>query len=384
MIQFFKKIPVSIHPFFWILAGLIGWLNSGSFAGTIIWVFVIFISVLFHEFGHAITALIFKQKPSISLIALGGVTTYENKNLSFFKQFLIVLNGPLFGVLLLLLATALLYFNIFSNPYIVGFLKITQLVNLFWSIVNLLPVLPLDGGQLVRIALEAFFGVKGFKISFLVGMIVALAFAIFFFIKGLFLIGALFFLFAFQSFDMFRKAKYLTQEDRNTKKTYDMQEGEKALQEGRKQDAKNIFRDIRDNTKKGVIHSAATHYLALLDLEEGNRKEAYDFLMEIKEQLPDEGKCLLHELAFEQKDYEQVAALSAACYQLKPSFKVALHNAMAFAFLKKGKLAGGWLQTASTYDEFDFEKISKDSIFESVSEDRDFKKFTRQINENKT
>ncbi len=42
-------------------------------------------------------------------------------------------------------------------------LKYTQVANLFWTIVNLLPVLPLDGGQLLRIVLEAAFGVKDLR-----------------------------------------------------------------------------------------------------------------------------------------------------------------------------------------------------------------------------
>ena len=39
-----------------------------------IWVFVIFISILVHEFGHALTACYFGQKPRIELVAFGGLT----------------------------------------------------------------------------------------------------------------------------------------------------------------------------------------------------------------------------------------------------------------------------------------------------------------------
>ena len=48
------RIPIAIHPFFWLLAAIIGWMNSGSFFGMLVWIGIIFFSVLIHEFGHAL------------------------------------------------------------------------------------------------------------------------------------------------------------------------------------------------------------------------------------------------------------------------------------------------------------------------------------------
>ena len=50
------KIPVRVNFFFVLLIALIGYLNTASFSGTVIWMFIILVSVLIHEFGHAITA----------------------------------------------------------------------------------------------------------------------------------------------------------------------------------------------------------------------------------------------------------------------------------------------------------------------------------------
>ena len=141
--------------------------------GMLIWMGIIFFSVLFHEFGHALTALFFKQEARIQLIALGGVSMFDGPKLKFWQQFLITLNGPLFGFLIFLGATILLQFNV--SPLVFKILKATQVANLFWTIVNLLPVLPLDGGQLLRIVLEGFFGVRGFKAALLIGAITAIS-----------------------------------------------------------------------------------------------------------------------------------------------------------------------------------------------------------------
>lgn len=379
MPRFFKTIPISIHPFFWLLAGLIGWLNSGTLIGTLIWVVVIFVSVLFHEMGHALTALIFRQKPQIMLVAFGGVTTYETKHLSFWKQFLVVLNGPLFGILLFFLMTFILYLKFFENPVIVTFLETTQMVNIFWSIINLLPVLPLDGGQLLRIALEGAFGIKGFKISLFIGMLAALILSVFFFIKGGFLIGALFFLFAYQSFDMWRRSKFLTQADRNADKSLLLKKGEDLLSEGKRDEAKEIFEKVRKITKKGMLYNAATQYVALLKLDAGDKKTAYELLLEIKDQLPDEAKCILHSLAFDENNFPLVAEYSAICYQFNPSLEIALKNAKAYAFLHQAKPSGGWLQTASQFDSFVLDKILEEGVFENVRNDQEFKHFIEEI-----
>ena len=67
-----RKIPISIKPFFWIFAVLIGFLMSGTLLGTIIWVVIIFVSVLVHELGHATVALAFNQNPKIELMILNS------------------------------------------------------------------------------------------------------------------------------------------------------------------------------------------------------------------------------------------------------------------------------------------------------------------------
>jgi Zn-dependent protease len=199
------KIPISIQPMFWLFAALIGWMNSSTLFGVFAWVGIIFVSVLFHEFGHALMAILFGQKARIQLIAFGGVTSFDGPKLKSWQQFLVVLNGPLFGFLLFLAATWLLTLNLSQHPLFMGVLRAAQVANLFWTIVNLFPVLPLDGGQLLRIVLEAWFGVKGLKATLLIGAVLSTLFALGFFLMRQYLAGAFFCLFAFQSASAWKK-----------------------------------------------------------------------------------------------------------------------------------------------------------------------------------
>lgn len=375
MIEFPGRIPVVIHPFFWVFAGLIGWLNSGTLVGMLIWIGIIFFSVLFHEFGHALTALCFKQKTNIQLIALGGVTSFDGPKLKFWQQFFITLNGPLFGFALFLLATGILQLDWSNWPVFSTILKWTQLANLFWTIVNLLPVMPLDGGQLLRILLEAIFGINGYKAALLIGAVISVFISLYFFLVGGFLIGAFFFLFAFQSFESWRKSRHANRSDRDDEIRKSMIEAETALQEGDLNAARRFLEEVRNKAEGGLLAQTAAQYLAFIDIKEGKRKEAYDLLLPIKKYLADDSLAILHQLAAEQKNYPLVAELSSACYQILPSQQMALNNARAFASLNQPKHAGGWLQTAWQEGSFDLLTLLNEEVFQSVKDHPDFKQF---------
>jgi len=353
MIEFPGRIPLAIHPFFWVFAALIGWLSSNTLMGTLIWVGIILVSVIIHEFGHALTAVFFKQKARIQLIALGGVTTFDGPKLKFWQQFVITFNGPLFGFFLFCLATLLL--NLSLPP--------------------LLPVLPLDGGQLLRIVLEANFGIKGFKAALIIGAGIATLISFYFFVMQSFLIGAFFFLFAFQSFDSWRKSRFVTSDDREEGNKELMLQAETALQEGKREEAKRLLQEVREKAGKGVLAVTAAQYLSFLAMKEGNKEEAYNLLLPNKDQLADDFRCTLHELAAEQKNYKLVTELSTSCYQILPSQKMALDNARAFAYEKQAKHAGGWLQTAWQFGGLNLETILQEEPFQEIKGNPEFKEF---------
>ena len=346
MIQIKGKIPVTIHPFFWITAALIGFLNSRSLMGTLIWMFVILVSVFVHEMGHAITARLFGLNPRVELVALGGLTYHQGEKLPFWKQFIIVFNGPLFGFLLFLAAYGLLHVPVLATGIFKGILTLFYWVNLVWTILNLVPVMPLDGGQLLRIGLEAFFGAKGFRYSLIIGMVISGGLSLFFFLFQNFLVGALFFLFAFQSFDMFRRLRHFTEGDRSIELKEALANAEKELQLGNKQEALTQFENIRAQTKEGMIHMMATQYLAFLKYDVGAVHDTYQMLEPLRDELSHEALCLLHKAAFDEKDYPLVEEIGGTCFQVMPSKEVALRNALACAAMEKPKPAVGWLETA--------------------------------------
>jgi stage IV sporulation protein FB len=380
MLHFPGRIPITIYPTFWIFAALIGYLNSRSFLGTLIWIAIIFVSVLFHEFGHALTARMFGQNPRIELVALGGLTYHNGQKLPFWKQFFIVLDGPIFGFLLVIVATILLHAPALSQGVIGSIISLTRMVNLFWTVVNLLPVMPMDGGQLLRILLEKIFGLKGFKYAVLISMIIAVAIALFFFLTQAFLLGAFFFLLAFQSYDTFRRTRHLSEQDRDDSLRQQLEKVEELMQTANKEEALHLCQDIRAKAKKGMIYELATQYLAFLKYEKGQWKESYELLRSLREELSGDALCLLHKVAFEQKDFPLVIELAGSCFQNWPTAETALRNAYAHAHLKQIVPTVGWLQTAFNEGLSNSKDILSNQIFDPFRNDPSFQALLKNIN----
>lgn len=146
------NFPVRIHISFIIIAILLG-LNSGNLIFLALWVLIVLFSVLLHELGHAIAASYYGRSPSIELNTMGGLTVSSRYSLlSYPKEILISFSGPLagflFGGLLFLLLNVIGPLD--YNRYMEFFFSRLIGVNIGWGIVNLIPILPLDGGQIMR------------------------------------------------------------------------------------------------------------------------------------------------------------------------------------------------------------------------------------------
>ena len=383
MLRIPGKIPIAISPFFWITAALIGWINSSGsgspFMMILIWMFVILVSILVHEFGHALTARFFGQTPRIELVGFGGLTYQEGARLRGWREFLVVLNGPVFGFLLFFFSLFLLNTGWFTSLSMVFMLKIFTWVNLFWTAVNLIPVMPLDGGQLLRVVCESISKGKGLRYAIAWSMVFSALCAFFFFYIGYFLVGAIFFLFAFQNFASWRSTRVMTDHDQNDDLTSDFREIEELLMKNKKQEAIPRIEEVRKKAKKGLIFNLTTQYLASFRAEEGNFKEVYSLLAPIKKHLSIEATIHLHRAAFEMRDYGLVVDLSGSCFQHFPDPNIALHNAEACASLSQVEPTIGWLKAARKCGIDNLKAITDKEAFASIREFRPFQDFLRSL-----
>jgi stage IV sporulation protein FB len=346
MITIPGKIPVVIHPLFWLIAFFIGWMWTLTLVGALLSVLVILGSVLFHEFGHALTAILFGQKTRIELAAFGGFTYREGRKLKLWEEFLVVLNGPIAGFILFLIAYTLYRTFKIENPILLLVVKFTFVANLFWTIINLVPVLPLDGGHLMSIILESIFGFKGVKIAIIAGIAIAVAISIFFFILGYFLIGALFLILTFESFRSLRYYKIFTEKDRDTDLQALMKDADADFQGGKSTQALEKLEKVRDRTKEGILYTMATEEMAQIYRNQERYEEGYKLLLPIQKTLAGESLALFHFLAYMNSDFQMVTEVSNKCFQDNPSYDTALINALAYGALARSEPAIGWLECA--------------------------------------
>jgi len=169
------NIPVRVMPWFWITLALIGGALGADSKQAIfnILLFLIagFISILVHELGHALTAKHFGKRVEIVLQAFGGYAAYSGgAPLSRPKTFMITAAGP--GVQILLGLVVLAFANTFEamSPQALYFLRVLYAISFIWAILNLLPVLPMDGGRLM----ETILGPQRIRLTLKISMAVAI------------------------------------------------------------------------------------------------------------------------------------------------------------------------------------------------------------------
>lgn len=146
-------IPVRIEPSFLLISVMVG-----AFGGTVMemitWVVVAFVAILVHEMGHALVMKAYGFEPYIVLHGFGGLAGREGSfgRTSIWREVAISLAGPGAGLLLALpVFIALTFIPAAVLGGLSNMLGILLTITIFWSVLNLLPMMPLDGGNVARL-----------------------------------------------------------------------------------------------------------------------------------------------------------------------------------------------------------------------------------------
>ena len=155
-------IPIRVHPIFWLSSVWLAW-SPGRLDVVLVRVLCIFLAILVHEMGHALMTRRFGWQPEIVLYILGGYATSMRH--STWKDIAVSAAGPGAGFLLYFafwffaapvylsaqhLAPQLFGPETLGSELLLDAIKFSLFINFVWNAVNLLPILPLDGGQISR------------------------------------------------------------------------------------------------------------------------------------------------------------------------------------------------------------------------------------------
>lgn len=161
-----------------------GWGVSQAFAAgdqqailryLILWIGAVFISILIHEMGHALVYRFFGQATQVVLYHFGGLTVptlWDRRGARLpQQQFLVSAASPLAQLMFVAVLIAVLkmagyavpiliqaigsrlglyHGDRIESPLLFALMYFLLQVNIFWPLLNLMPVPPLDGGQMVR------------------------------------------------------------------------------------------------------------------------------------------------------------------------------------------------------------------------------------------
>jgi Zn-dependent protease len=196
-------IPIRVHPMFWLVSVIMGWsaMREG-FAYLLLWVACVFVSILIHEMGHVLAYRAFGAEGNIVLYSFGGLAISYQPLRSRWQRIAVSFAGPWAGFVFLGLViwlTSIVAPDVFaflvlkiktwlsmeitredrlaarpeSSPYVFEAVWDLFQINLFWGLLNLLPIWPLDGGKISRELFEAFVPDNGTRIALGVSGVVA-------------------------------------------------------------------------------------------------------------------------------------------------------------------------------------------------------------------
>ncbi|MBP87686.1 MAG: hypothetical protein CMJ64_13340 [Planctomycetaceae bacterium] len=210
--------------------------NPGQGMLLLIWVAAVFVSILVHELGHSLAMRRYGIHSYMILYHFGGLAVPDSAG-SFmgmsrrsdpYQQIYISAAGPglqlaLAGAVILLAKVAgykvagyalpveiphlseLLHLDagrpIASLP-LLALAQFTLLPSIFWAILNLLPVYPLDGGQIARELLTMYSPRDGMKNSLMLSIAVGGGVAVYGLANDQMMLGMMFGMLAFSSFQI--------------------------------------------------------------------------------------------------------------------------------------------------------------------------------------
>ncbi len=155
--------PVTVEPWHWAILAFCGGAlrikESEDLLPVLLFMAAGVVSILIHELGHALTMRVFGGRHiSIVLHGMGGHAISQGAPFSRGQHILISLAGPLLQAACGLLVFVALAFVLgtndntreFAGGPVHNLLSSFIVISLWWAILNLIPVYPMDGGQILH------------------------------------------------------------------------------------------------------------------------------------------------------------------------------------------------------------------------------------------
>jgi stage IV sporulation protein FB len=378
----FNKIPLTVTPQFWVMCVILGLLSSSTFFGLLYWIPAVFISVLVHELGHAIFSIFWGQRVRIELGPFGGATILESKKeLAPLKEFMVILMGPLFGFLLAGLSFIFVQISASASvAFLQNFFGLLTVINIFWSIVNLLPVYPLDGGKIMGVLFENIFGRAGLRASFFLSVVFGVLFAIFFMTYQALFLGVLLLLFSYDSFMTYRQLGKIAVPEKEKEVEQEIDLAVQSWLSSHPQEAIARLEKVCEHSQQASGYIDALERLCHYLIATKQYKKAYKYLEKERARLSFEGLSLLQIACFHTQNYRETLEVGEGMaregMQISDS---ALLNAFAAGHLERVEVAINWLRALTRDPTINLEEVLKSEHFQAIAQTKGFTDFCASL-----
>jgi stage IV sporulation protein FB len=171
---------IRIRPIFWASCVLLGSIvyrdpETGGMNMFWLWIAAVLITLLTHETCHILAARLFGTHVRVVLAGMGG-TVFGLDEQKRWQRVLVLLSGTLGNLLILGILWGItgsplpLEWRVFLAPFV----WLLMWTNAFWSVLNLLPLWPLDGGRIAVEIGDALLGRPGQTAALVVSLVVCL------------------------------------------------------------------------------------------------------------------------------------------------------------------------------------------------------------------
>ena len=224
-------IRIRIHPLFWAIAALLGIQSvEQNFAWLLLWISAVFISIVVHELGHSLCFRYYRINSHIVLYHFGGLAIPDSYQAAGYgsqlkpgQQLAISAAGPAAQLALAFIVILIVRLAGYSDGFISELLPtVAELtsdpgvpvpskelawfiwaflqVSIFWALLNLMPVYPLDGGQIARELFLLGGSRQAIPHSLILSIVVAVGIALWGFQSQQSFMGVMFLMLAYSSY----------------------------------------------------------------------------------------------------------------------------------------------------------------------------------------
>ncbi len=227
-------IPVIIQPFSWVILGILGLSIHSDMPSpmqpALIFVVVGMVTLLAHEMGHALVSrAVTRSTPYIVISNFGGFTIPTQPAKTRWQHFCVVLAGPVAGYLPGVIAAIILGMqvnnvplavqlfvlhpfelhgqldNLLINGYISTYSYLLYstffLVCFWWTVFNLMPIRPMDGGELLLTATNKL------RLTSAIGIVLSILLGIWFLTGGSIFMPLMLGYFAWMNWQIFKDSQ---------------------------------------------------------------------------------------------------------------------------------------------------------------------------------